>query len=74
MTETISLCGNCQQRPATKIWTGDGGSLAYIHGFYSRWCEQCVLEAQLVYARQQAERIPELERQLALVMAPEPPP
>lgn len=60
-----TLCNNCKQRPATEIWVGDGGVLAYAHGAYQHWCLRCVLEAQLEHARKLATSIPELESKLA---------
>jgi hypothetical protein len=58
-------CANCHKRPATQFWTGEGGSLAFSHGMYQSWCLPCVLRAQLEYAKERAEAIPELERELA---------
>ena len=37
----------------------------YIHGNYQRWCDYCMAEAQLKYAKERAKRIPMLERKLA---------
>ena len=56
-------CDNCHKRQATEIWA-PGGTLAYIHGIYSRWCRYCVCEAQLNHARERAAEIPALEREL----------
>lgn len=53
-------CQHCGIRPATLIWTGEDGTLAFIHGMSERWCDYCVTEAQLAYARAQAARIPAL--------------
>lgn len=58
------FCRNCQKRPATTFWVGEGGALAYVHGGGVPWCMRCTVEAQLKYAREQAARIPELEQQL----------
>jgi hypothetical protein len=58
-------CVNCHQRPATQFWVGEGGALAYVRGHYESWCEPCVLQAQLDYAKERAEAIPGLERELA---------
>jgi hypothetical protein len=65
------ICQHCHKRRSTTEWVGDGGSLAYVHGFAKRWCDVCALEAQLDYARQAAERIPDLEARLAKVRADE---
>lgn len=59
------ICANCHQRPATIIWVGEGGMLAYTHGGGVWWCKFCATEAQLAYAKAAALRIPELEQQLA---------
>lgn len=64
-SEPSGPCANCGKHEATQRWIGDGGSLAYIHGMYSFWCECCVFKEQLRYARERAAAIPELERQLA---------
>lgn len=56
-----STCQNCKQRPATHNWIGDGGALALSHGFASRWCEFCVVTAQLAHARTVVDSIPALE-------------
>ena len=58
-------CENCGIRPGTVQWVGEGGMLAVTHGWYSMWCERCVLEAQLAYARRRAAEIPELTKKLA---------
>lgn len=59
------LCQKCRKRPSTTQWVGDGGALAYTHGFYELWCDVCVLTEQLKHARATARRIPVLERKLA---------
>ena len=59
------LCANCQSRPAEIDWVGEGGTLAWVHGMFSRWCLRCATEAQLKHARETAARIPELEQKLA---------
>ena len=58
------ICNNCGKREGTLIWTGDGGTLAYIHGQYEMWCEVCVIETQLKQAKEVVKRIPELEKRL----------
>ncbi len=65
LPEPSGECSNCHQRPATVFWTGEGGSLAFVHGCYESWCKPCTLKAQLDYARERAAAIPELERELA---------
>ena len=59
------LCDNCHKHEATVEWVGDGGILDHMHGFYKMWCERCTIKAQLKYAREQAARIPELEKEYA---------
>lgn len=56
-------------RPATLIWTGDGGFLAFNHGMYEFWCEVCALEVQVAHARDAAARLPELEQRLAALLS-----
>lgn len=56
-------CQKCKQRPATETWSADG-VMAAIHGIYQFWCKQCVLEEQIAYAKLQASRISELEKEL----------
>lgn len=62
-----TLCPKCEQRPGTEIWVGEGGTLAYVHGFHAYWCKPCVVTEQLAYARKSAARIPELESELARI-------
>ena len=60
-----AMCRNCGKRPGVLQWVGDGGALAYVHGGGAPWCERCVVEAQLAYAKVLAARIPELEQKLS---------
>ena len=62
---TVHWCQNCLIRPATLTWGGEGGTLALVHGMSVRWCEYCVTEAQLAYARERAAAIPDLEAKFA---------
>lgn len=64
LKEVGELCENCRLRESTGKYVGTGGSLALVHGFYQVWCDHCMLRAQLQYARDEAERIPELEAAL----------
>lgn len=57
-------CQKCGQRQATQVWIGEGGTLAFVHGQYQLWCDLCVVQVQLEYARESAKRIPELEKKL----------
>ena len=59
-------CDNCKLHPATCTWVGDGGVLAWTHGFRQRWCDCCALKAQLNHARDRAAEIPKLEQDLVL--------
>lgn len=55
-------CQHCNSRPATTFWSE--GTMAFVHGAYQSWCEQCCVEEQLTHARKMAASIPELERRL----------
>jgi hypothetical protein len=57
-------CAKCGKREGTTGWVGTSGILAWTHGMYERWCEICILEAQLEYARERATKIPEMEKRL----------
>jgi hypothetical protein len=58
------VCQNCNCREATENWVGEGGDLAYVHGMFYKWCKICCVEAQLKHARERAESIPVLEKEL----------
>lgn len=60
-----TACAKCNKRPATDWWAGDGGMIGAVHGCVAPWCKVCCLEEQLTYARNAAQRIPELEAELA---------
>lgn len=62
-------CRHCHRRPATTMWVGSAGSLAFVHGLYEWWCQPCVLQAQLDHARDMAKKIPMLERELEAAKA-----
>lgn len=72
LPKPTGTCQKCHKRPATAFWTGDEGTIAFIHGFYQMWCEICCVEEQLKVARKSAERIPEMEKHLADLKAKEP--
>jgi len=57
-------CQHCGERPSTGMWTGDSGTLAYVHGCYAFWCAQCMLRAQIEHAEGCAARLPELRSAL----------
>jgi len=59
------LCQSCLQRPATMNWTGQGGTLAFVHGMFQRWCELCVVSAQVAYALKIQDGLPALKARLA---------
>lgn len=67
--EDHGTCPSCNERPATGIWVGDGGVMAYFHGAYTYWCEPCMLTAQIEHCKEAAERLPELEARLAELQA-----
>jgi hypothetical protein len=56
------ICNKCHRRPSTGIWADN--DIAYAHGIYNVWCRQCMIDAQLAHARQQALAIPVLEAEL----------
>jgi len=58
-------CEKCGKHEATQTWVGEGGVLAYTHGFTRQWCRCCVLKAQLEYAERQTKRIPVIKKELA---------
>ena len=60
-------CVNCGIRTATTDYSGDAMSM--IHGFVSRWCEQCLLEKWIREAKESAARLPDLEQRLAKLLA-----
>lgn len=55
-------CANCGLRPGTEIWTE--GTLAFVHGFYAKWCSVCMLQKQIEHAETSASRLPELGAKL----------
>ena len=67
----IAVCPNCNLRPGTETWVGNGGPLALIHGCSAQWCKQCCLEAQVEYAEAAVERLPGLKKQLAELLEEE---
>jgi hypothetical protein len=62
-----AICAHCKTRPATTVWVGDGGVMAFIHGAGEDWCRRCVLEAQLAHAQAMEQQIPVLRRELAAI-------
>ncbi len=64
-------CVQCQQRRATGLWVGEGGSLGLVHGQYQSWCTPCILQAQLEHAKERSEAIPGLERELVAALEAE---
>ena len=58
-------CENCGKREATQTWVGEGGVMDLVRGGGSNWCEICCVCAQLKYAKEQAKRIPELEKKFS---------
>jgi len=51
------LCQRCHKRPGTEEVHGCPGGLTHE-------CRQCIVESMLSHAREQAARIPELEKEL----------
>ena len=64
-TVEFILCQNCGKRQGTENWVGDGGMLAFTHGFSQCWCKICCLEEQLKHAREVVARIAGMETELA---------
>ena len=54
-------CQNCLVREGTENWVGQGSSMDFVHGNYKMWCKLCCYKAQLENARQQRDKIPQLE-------------
>lgn len=62
----MSACANCKKREGTVKW---GDALSLSHGFAQMWCHVCALEAQIAFAEERAEALPELRRRLIAVLA-----
>jgi hypothetical protein len=60
-----TICVHCGRFGPTVHWVGEGGVLAFTHGLSVRWCPLCVATEQLLHARTQAGKIPELEAEVA---------
>lgn len=63
--EPTGDCQNCHQRLATEYWVGDGGTLAFARGYYQFWCKRCALSVELSHAKERAQAVSDLERELA---------
>lgn len=59
-----AFCQNCGLRPPTNRYSETGGALAFNHGFFAWWCEECILERQIAYAKERAMALPGLEKRL----------
>jgi hypothetical protein len=57
-------CQKCKVREGTETYVDD--MMSFVHGWSQQWCNYCVITTQLAYAREQAERIPILEKELKL--------
>ena len=64
MDDEKVMCQNCGEREGTNDWVGEGGMLAWSHGWSQKWCDLCCVREQLAHAKKLAERIPELEEKL----------
>lgn len=60
-------CSNCQKHEATLNWIENGSVLDYTHGFFERWCECCVLKAQIKYAEKTIKSLKELKKKLKVI-------
>lgn len=60
-----TLCAKSCGREAVS-WYGDViSAMDMAHGHFGEpWCEQCIVERQLEYARERADGIPHLEEKL----------
>ena len=56
--EPRGLCQVCGERPATEVVHGCPGGMTFE-------CRRCILRAMVRGAREQAARLPDLERELA---------
>jgi hypothetical protein len=59
-----TICAKCSERAATEWWSPDG-VMAVVHGMCAAWCLACCLTEQLAHARKVADKIPQLEAELA---------
>ncbi len=67
------FCANCKFREGKNNWTGETTGVDAIRrmGSWPKWCDLCVAEAQLKYAREAAAKIPDLERKVAELLLAE---
>ena len=65
------LCENCGKRPATSWWTGEGGTLAFVHGMGVPWCRVCCLTEQVRYLEEKTAALPKIKAQLAELLLAE---
>ncbi len=63
--DMLRMCPHCGKRPGTHDFAQD--VTAFAHGWSEKWCEICVLEVQIEYARQAAGRLSDLESRLRLL-------
>jgi hypothetical protein len=61
------ICQNCNEKPATQTWVGEGGTFGLVHGQYQFWCELCCVKAQIKHAEEAAARLPELREKLRVL-------
>lgn len=55
-------CQKCGLRDGTEVWTE--GMMAYVHGSYQMWCEQCCIVEQIRHCEEAVARLPELRLRL----------
>ncbi len=65
------ICVHCNRRSATRWWTGDGGSLGFIHGAKQAWCMACCLIEQIAHAKVAVEKLPKMEAELRALLGAE---
>lgn len=57
-------CNNCKKHEETETWVGEGGMLAFTHGFSSQWCKCCVLKAQIKHIEKIAKGLESIKKKL----------
>jgi hypothetical protein len=65
-----TICSNCKKHPATIWWVGDASQMDVNHGARQEpWCGVCEVRAQLQWCKEQAKRIPGLEKKLKKLLS-----
>lgn len=62
------VCENGCGHAATGLWIGNGGTLAITRShMQSKWCQCCMLKAQIVHAEERAADLESMRAELATV-------